>query len=175
MPQPAANSNILSHGTSWVITPTTGGGGCCEGSWGMIHQPILRVYYDNHHRTTAVLVDFRRVNNNTCCEQSNYGIRIAGTETSADGYWAFTQDPNDGRIHYLWGSDPPGTQRTTGINQSPTGRAVGVPLVGTYRGGGTFNPVPKGFNISVKSFRIWSCRNWRTTQCSKYNDNNPYQ
>jgi hypothetical protein len=151
------------HGTSWLESLTSGGGGCCENSWAMVDVPITRAYFDTGQRTTAVVVNF--TDGQTCCMQGNYGVLIQGTNTSADGYWSFTQN---GSTIYLWGP------RTTGNAQSQGGPAV--PFRGNYSGGGTFNPLPKhAFNHSVKSFRIWACADWKTTQCSPYNTNNPYK
>jgi hypothetical protein len=45
-----------------------------------------------------------------------------------------------------------------------------VKFSGTYTGGGTINPwSDPGMHMYVKSFRVWSCANWKTTECSTYN------
>jgi hypothetical protein len=164
----------LAQGSSWLLSMTTGNPCCGEGAWAITDQPIVGVGFDSGRGTTYVDVGgiFAQ---NSCCLQNDYGVRISGTNTSADGYWSWQQS---GTRLYLYGP------RSIGPQQSPCcGGGNAVPLSGTWSGGGTFNLPGAGtgggrghdhaFNHSVKSFRIWTCANWRTTQCSPYN-NNPY-
>ena len=175
----AATEAELSHGTSWLLSMTTGNPCCGEGAWAFVDAPITGVGFANGTTYVDVGGVFAI---NSCCLQKDYGVRVSGTGTSADGYWSWNQD---GTRIYLYGNG--GTnQRSTGTNQSPCcGGGSPVPLTGTWSGGGTFNLPGAGtgggrghdhaFNHSVKSFRIWTCADWRTTQCSQFNNNNPYK
>jgi len=159
------------YATQWLLSMTVGAP-CCEGTWTTTDQPIIGVGSGNG--TTYIDVGGLFQQNN-CCMANDYGIRVSGTNTSADGYWSWVQSANR---FYLYGP------RSTGTSQSPCcGGGNPVPFSGSWSGGGNWN-LPGGgtggghgydhaFNHSAKTFRLWTCQDWQNTQCSPYNNNVP--
>lgn len=78
-----------------------------------------------------------------CCgAANNASIKIVETNTSADGInvWSFVDDTSTAS-HF----------------------DIPVPFSGTYSGAGRVNPTP--IIQYVRTWRVWSCSSWATTQC----------
>jgi len=122
-------------------------------------------------------------------------IQLASKLQAADDYWPslvaeVTGVPGVNGVHWkkddnlawwlpgfpcLDSNQNPGAPCTITLLNASAGLRGGVPLDypgGTYTGGGIMNKwVDPGWHGYVKSVRVWSCANWKTTQCSAYNPN----
>jgi len=144
-----------------IIDTTVGCSSGSEGYWGCTNVPIADVS-DNGAGTTRITVTTTSgaggcFGHPTGCTQENYITYISGVggATNANGHFRmdFIDDPQTC------------TACRFDIYEQDTGAAIPFGPGAYVAGTGTWNPIPS-VDMYVKSWRVWSCVDWATTQCN---------
>jgi hypothetical protein len=141
-----------------IVNSSVGCSASCEGYADCIGMPIYNVL-DNGSGKIRIGVNGPAPTYSgypMACTASNYQTQISGVGgvSAANGHFlmTFISDPATcAGPCYFDLLDLTGTP---------------VPYSGSYTTGtGTWNPIPIGINTYVKSYRVWACASWLTTQC----------